>query len=135
MDLTCNSEGVVIHTISQSSKIVPYYSGTSYIEFTVEYSNINTAQAEYGTVATSYEQFQERLNPDLIPTYLSDSVINDRKIDVDSKLDDLYNIKGGSGKNLFDKSKIETGKFISKIGGVGSNVLFSLSEYTRVLSK
>ena len=108
--------GVKIKTITQQSKVIPYFAGTDYIEFSFELNDIDFVQAEYGTTPTAYSEYVEKITPSLLPESLT---INEQRITTTET--NIAKMLLGVGKNLFNnKQNISVG-FIDTTGGVGNN--------------
>ena len=93
-----------------------------YIRITIPLNNINIEQLEKGDIATEYEEYRIMTNP----LTISDSSISKNKLD-------FKIIEPEPNVNLFDKTKVTTGRYIDyKTGIIALNSSYSASDYIKV---
>jgi lysophospholipase L1-like esterase len=101
---------------------------TYYIRVSLQTASINTAQLELGSVATSYSNYTLVLPENLVPTAIA------RKSDVPSLIDFTGYVKTTVLKNLFDKTAITTGKYVSGTNGTLTTLAgYNASDFIPIL--
>ena len=102
---------------------------TRYIRATFLAAKVDVAQVEYGTKKTGYEPYRRLIDPNWLPEHLS---IQDVKKYVDDNVVTPEYIEIPA-KNLFDKTKIETGFIHPSDGTLVSNSAYVASAYIPVV--
>ena len=116
------SQGYTIGTI------VTTPANTYYIRVTLQTASINTTQLELGSVATSFSNYTLVLPDNLVPTTIA------RKSDVPSLIDFTGYVKTTVLKNIFDKTAITTGKYVSGTNGTLATLAgYNASDFIPIL--
>ncbi|MCT2342642.1 SGNH/GDSL hydrolase family protein [Niallia taxi] len=121
--------GVDGYQLESKTFITP--SNAAYIVASVLNTRINTYQLEKGTSTTAYEAFKGTS----IKTgfWVQNENVKDNTIGLSKLQDGPSLIKGTRSKNLFNKSKVNNGYYVSVGSGVlNANVNYSASDYIEI---
>ncbi|WP_273128946.1 SGNH/GDSL hydrolase family protein [Bacillus weihaiensis] len=103
-------------------------SNAAYIMVSVLNTRLSTYQLELGTASTDFDSFKGISIGDGF--WLRDENVKDETISINKLKNGVSIIQGTKGKNLFDKSKVKHGYYVSVGSGVlNVNVNYSASDY------
>lgn len=110
-----SGSGIQMNTISENKSFV---AKGEYFRFTFDTVVINSLQVEYGTIGTSFEEYTSQPS--------SFNFIHPQKVEEQN----IFR----HGKNLFDKTKYQTDRYINSSGNASNTAAFSITDYIAIKS-